>query len=254
MPRQGLGIGLGNSAGGIDPNAADFIIRAGITNAGQKSAINNLATSLKGAGLWSSFYGLYPIVGGTAGSHSENLISSSYDIVWNGTMNHSANGVKAAAEDAANYGDTTIPNNVAGNTSVSFGHYSRENFVTAVGHRAVIFNGLGGSFSPYVDGNHYVDSWEVTSRIGPIGGGIRSDGLLGSSRTASNDHRAYRNGAQIGSTSSGVQGAMNATTMMFGQSSHQIAFVYYAAGFTPTQNATLYTIVQAYQTALGRQV
>lgn len=82
--------------GGIpDPDALDFIERASITDATQKSAIFTLVTSLKTSGVWDKAKVIYPFVGGTATAHSQNLLSSSFAITWAGTVIHSATGVKS---------------------------------------------------------------------------------------------------------------------------------------------------------------
>lgn len=73
--------------------AHSFIERAGITNATQIAAINQLVVSAQDHGWWDKCDLIYPFVGGTAASHAQNLKSSSFTITWNGTVTHDANGI-----------------------------------------------------------------------------------------------------------------------------------------------------------------
>ncbi len=57
-------------AGQVDPDAAAFFTRAGITDATQKSAWNACVVSLKASGLWAKIELLYPLIGGNATAHS----------------------------------------------------------------------------------------------------------------------------------------------------------------------------------------
>jgi hypothetical protein len=89
--RCGLGLVAGPPAG--DPDAMAFFARASITDPTQKSAVTAMVRSLKSAGLWTSFYALYPFVGGNATAHAQNLRSASYAITWTNAPTHNANGI-----------------------------------------------------------------------------------------------------------------------------------------------------------------
>lgn len=67
-------------------------------------AINYLVRSLKEEGLWDKFIAIYPFIGRTAELHSYNLISSSsWQITWYGTVSHNAYGV--AGDGSTGYGN-----------------------------------------------------------------------------------------------------------------------------------------------------
>ena len=89
----------------IDADAQAFITATAITNSTIITAINNLVVSLKSDGLWNKIYFLYPMVGGTATTHSYNLRNIlSYQLTFNGTWTHSSNG--ALPNGSTGYADT----------------------------------------------------------------------------------------------------------------------------------------------------
>jgi hypothetical protein len=80
----------------MDVDAAAFITAASITDDAQETAVNNLVLSLKGAGLWSKFYAIYPFVGGTSTAHSKDL-KGAYNGTFGGAVTHDANGITGDA-------------------------------------------------------------------------------------------------------------------------------------------------------------
>lgn len=111
----GIGIGiqkkiqLGSSVN--EPEAAAFILAAGITDAAQKSALHNFVKDIKAinaidAGFVdfsnpanSTCIAIYPFVGGNATAHKFNLINplntdAAKRLVFNGTVTHNSRGIK----------------------------------------------------------------------------------------------------------------------------------------------------------------
>ena len=86
-----------------DPDATNYIARAGTTNEAVKIAINALVRDLKSSSLWQKWYVLYPFAGDNAASSAENLLSSSNRITWSGAVYHT-NGV--CGDGFTGYGDT----------------------------------------------------------------------------------------------------------------------------------------------------
>ncbi len=89
---------MGANGGGYDTNAQAFITAAGITDAGQKSAVNTLVLSLKSGNIWSKMKAVYPFVGGTATSHKFNLIdprdlNAAFRLSFVNGWTHSSTGV-----------------------------------------------------------------------------------------------------------------------------------------------------------------
>lgn len=252
---------------GVDPDAQAFITAAGITNPTQQSAINQLVADLKGYNLWTKMKAVYPIVGGTASSHSYNLINpSQYQVTWYPNLTHSSTGITKSF--TVGYGDTgLIPSSVFSNVnSVHCSFYSRTATVTSgdcydMGTiDATYTNGLG-MILPYA-GSVFLftinsAAWASTSN-GP------TDGLFCSSRTTSSSADLYRNTTSI--ATAGTSTALSAYPMSLmgfnvgGSTSSSFngtkewAFFSIGDGLNATDVSNLYTAVQAYQTTLGRQV
>ena len=78
-------------------------------------------------------------------------------------------------------------------------------------------------------------------------------------RNSSSSNTFYRNAINVASSTTGV-GAPSATVHILNRngsaaaSNGRLAFVSMGAGMTADQARDFYTLVQAYQTALGRQV
>ena len=58
----------------VDPDAAAFLAAAGLANAAQQEAVNELVIALKISNVWPRLRALYPMVGGTARAHALNLL------------------------------------------------------------------------------------------------------------------------------------------------------------------------------------
>lgn len=74
----------------FDSDAQAFFNAANITNATEKTAVNNLVIDLKSANLWSKMYAIYPFVGGSSASMKYNLkdprdINAAYRLSFLGT-------------------------------------------------------------------------------------------------------------------------------------------------------------------------
>lgn len=256
-----------------DPAASAFIAAAGITDAAQQIAIDNLVKGLKTDGLWTKMKAIYPFVGGTASTHKWNLkdprdLDAAFRLVFNGGWTHSSNG--ATPNGTNGYADTKlVPSSVLtlNNTHLSF--YSRTSAILNNQRDIAVF--VNGNFPCMSLGTNtgvqLSDSYSfATNRISAsIANAL---GFVNSSRTSSTSHKLYKSGSQIGSTDivaniltlpnqSIYIGAANTTpdpTLVQAYSTKQTAFASIGDGLTDTEAANLYTRVQAYQTALSRQV
>jgi len=230
-----------------DADAQNFFTRAGITDSTQKTAINTLTTSLKSAGLWTKMRALYPLVGGTAASHSHNLKSSSYQLTYAGPMAHSSDGIMGAggiAETGLNIQSTTPE-------SLAIGAYCKTNSPDASPD-------IGSYLSPY--------DYSITSRWN--GDGV-SYGNLGNENDACSatigDSRGfwivsritahqefYRNGGLVGSIDA-AQGPQPNSTWNIAGAQHIVALAFISDGLSDVECSQLSTMVETCQTALGRQ-
>ena len=100
------GVPLIPAGSSTDPDAQAFFTAAGITDATQQTAVNNLVVGLKNNNIWDKMKIIYPFVGGTDASHSYNLKDSTqYQITWTTGVTHNSNGVKGATSGTG-HGDT----------------------------------------------------------------------------------------------------------------------------------------------------
>jgi hypothetical protein len=261
-------LATGTAAPTVDPDAQAFITAAAITDPTQQSAVNQLVVDLKGYGVWTKMKALYPFVGGTASTHKFNLknpldTDAAFRLVFNGGWTHSVNGVKPNGVNG--FADTfVLPNVNLINNNTHLSYYCREN----ISGGFIDFGTQdGGSLSVYnYAGTYYSDQYNTgTGRTSSANADTR--GFITGSRTASNVHKLFRNGSQIGTTGTGSSSGLNTIvrSIFFGAarfnstsalyfSSRQYSFASIGDGLTDTESSNFYTAVQTFQTALNRQV
>lgn len=251
--------------GNFNTYAINFITAASITDPTQQAAIYQLSYDLINTGLMDRMIAVYPFVGGNATSHSFNLkdprdADVAYRLAFSGGWTHSSTGILPNGTNT--YANTYI------NTSTAipqerhhFSYYSRT-------------GGLAGSTSTEIgsnDGSRFVQfmlgyrfytgnsttfvSWTTTTN---------ATGHWVANKLAYDDRRVYRNGTReaILTTSVTTQlanfplfiGARSTSGTPNQYTSKECAFCTIGFDLTDTQVATLYTIVQNFQTTLGRQV
>jgi hypothetical protein len=246
------------SGGGVDPDAQAFITAAGITNPTQQGAINTLVVDLKGYSIWTKFKAIYPIVGGTASSHSVNLKTpGTYNLTFATGWTHSANGMTPLNT----YADTgLIPNSVLSANSEHCSVYLRTNinsFQCDIGTannttQSNIFPNFSGTFYPRVQASN-----------GGIAVNLNTAAFFIANRVASNEVQGWRNTTKytISNNSTGrstftywlADLNLNGGTGSV-RSTRQQAFATIGDGLTDTDVTNLYTAIQAYQTTLSRNV
>jgi len=260
-----------NSQTIYDSNAQAFFDAAGITNSTQKSAVNQLVLDLKSNSLWSKMYVIYPFVGGTSTTTKYNLVDpTTYTITWNGGITFSTTGVQS--NGTSGYGNTgwnpkTFNSLTAITASLSLSVYSTsissndgEEYGVANGQPAIQMLARRSS------GNALFDNYNSTN--GRVQGSVAtSAGLFTSSRTAQNELKGYRNATQVGSTLTTNQNTADITTSLnynlyvlaqnnagttASYSTRNLAFMHIGAGLTSSEVSTFYTIIQTFQTTLGR--
>lgn len=239
----------------FDPDAQAFFTAASITDATEKSAVNQLVLDLKAASIWSKMIGLYPYVGSAETPHSFNLKNpATFQISWQGSTIHDANGW---INNVNGFGLVAITSADLTANSFAFGFYNRtdtndgsDDFKDATGglFRSIFFS----------DNNWYSDNpfnggaGRLVVAMGPP----TRQGSFTASRTAANAIAAYRNGVSL-ATGAGAQGDISALTefdLGGTGTNHQYAMHYFSSGLTAGEVANFYTAVQAFQTTLGRQV
>ena len=243
-----------------DPDAQAFITAASITDPTQQSAINTLVTDLKGYSIWTKFKAIYPIVGGVASSHAVNLKSpGTYNLTFATGWTHSANGM-TPLNTLAN--TSLIPNSVLSLNSTHIAYYSRTNI--AEGVYDIGTQTLGNDYLA-LNARNPANNFRVLVNDGGIGDFSNSDsrGLFVVNRTSASVRNSFINGvkklndttsATARSTNSIYLGSLNNAGSAAAFSTKQCAFASIGDGLTDTDAANFYTAVQAYQTALSRNV
>lgn len=275
----------------VDADADAFISAATITDPTQQLAIKNLVGQLKRFDLWSKMKAIYPFIGGTAASHKWNLkdprdLDAAYRLVFYGGWTHSATGALGNGTNA--YADTYF---IASNAGLALydGHLSYYNRNSTAPTKSESYIGVGSNTVNWV-GKEMWMIWhdQATNPDTMIAMQHTSTGTFG------NDHGAafatntrtglwmqsrltsdpttlkiFNNGTALANATSNISGqavntrsifinAWNNFTAGFPYAQNfcinECSFASIGNGLSNTDAANLYTIVQQYQTTLGRQV
>ena len=249
-----------------DSASLAFFTAAGITDQTQKSAINTLVTDLKSSTygtLWTSVFTgmpIHPIVGGSASAHAVNLRNpGTNNITWTGGITHSSTG--ALGNGTTGFGDDGFVLSVGQTLNNSgFSFYSGTNNAVNGIDMGANDGATNTRLSLYFGG---VRPLADISGVNINTGASRSDGFFTISNTSNVVTKSYRSGSQINTTSSATV-ALTARSMYYlaqntsgtagSFSNREMRFGCKHTGLTAQQAADLYTIVQRFQTTLGRNV
>jgi len=252
-----------------DSDAQAFITAAAITDATQQSAIDTLVKGLKTDGIWTKMKAIYPFVGGTASTHKYNLkdprdLDAAFRLVFNGGWTHSSTG--ATPNGTNGYADTKLNPSIslASQNSSHMSYYSRTNNDGTYIEMGSNIDAKRIVLHVKYNGDAYYDQNDQTSggRLSFSMAAINSSCFSLMSRTANNLQIGQVNGINKGINTNTMTsampnaniyvGAFNNSTLIY--TNRQCAFSSIGDGLTDTESANLYTRVQAYQTALSRQV
>ena len=259
---------LGGAA--TDADAQAFITAAGITDATQKTAVNQLVLDLKSANIWTKMKAIYPIVGGSATTHKWNLkdprdLDAAFRLTFSTGWTHASTGMTPSNA----YANTFLaPSTILTLNNTHNSVYIRTN-IDELGYDIGVSKttGTAGYFMNAVRylNNLYSDQYNTTTgRI--TAANTDSRGLFTSTRTSSNVFKVFKNNSQLGTTQTGASGAISGitNTIYIGSlnqdssqvypSTKQYAFISIGDGLTDTEAANFYTAVNTYQTTLGRNV
>lgn len=250
----------------FDPSATAFFSAAGITDATQKAAVNRLVVDLKSStygNLWTNVFTgmpIHPIVGGSASAHAVNLRNpGTNNITWTGGVTHSSTG--ALGNGTTGFGDDGFVLSVGQTLNNSgFSFYSGTDNTTNGIDMGCNDGATNTRLSLYFGG---VRPLADISGVNINTGAARSDGFFTISNTVNVVTKSYRSGSQINTTSSATI-ALTARSMYYlaqntsgtagSFSNREMRFGCKHTGLTAQQAADLYTIVQRFQTTLGRNV
>jgi hypothetical protein len=252
-----------------DPDAQAFITAAAITDATQQDAIDALVVGLKTDGIWSKMKAIYPFVGGTASAHKWNLkdprdLDAAFRLVFNGGWTHSSTG--ATPNGTNGYADTKLNDTSLTPNSSHMSYYSRTNALSST-YEIGIYNGTKGIWLGLRQSSGSVFTggiFQAGTSLEASVANLNSTGYYIGGKNGNTTTKFYKNGANVLSIAKADTTATNTTiylaslnqngTPSFGFSTKQVAFSSIGDGLTDTEAANLYTRVQAYQTALSRNV
>ena len=238
--------------------------------------LNKLVLDLKSAGLWAKMNAIYPFIGGTSDLHKWNLkdpqdTDAAYRLTFlGGTYStHDALGYRAnqigVTVGAAGYATTHfIPRNSLTQDSTHLAFYSTQDVSPHDRAEMGCFTWGGMANSRFhiiarylgVNSYYYGMSEQGTSNVGVPA----ASGLFVAARTGATIQTAYRNGVNLNSSSTqsiplpDTSVYIGAINEFANRSDIPCGFASIGSGLDDRNNTDLYNIVQAYQTALNRQV
>jgi hypothetical protein len=252
---------------GIDPDAEAFIIAAGINKPIQEAAINDLVIGLKADGLWNKMKAIYPFVGGTATAHKFNLkdprdLDAAFRLVFFGGWVHDINGSQPNGTNAvANTYFNPSLHNINNSSHISY--YSRTLFVDANAVAEIGCLAPGGTQRNLINASFAGTTYCLPNNNNELVVNFLSNGVgfYLASRTSATAIIGQRNSTQYTGSATTTRlnqvigiGAAGFSGSWAFYSPRQTAFSSIGDGLTDTEAANLYTRVQAFQTALSRQV
>lgn len=249
--------------------AVKFIDSSGITNQTEKDAICTLVKQLKDSSLWTSMLAIYPFVGGTASSSKWNLVNpvnsnSAFRLDFFGGWTFASAGAKPNGINAYAITYFVPINSWASDTSISFGYYSTTNTSATQVEMGInaptagdILLELNTSGTTYLRAN-------IPTTHNTTFADANSLGFYVGSRISSTQEKCFKNGV-LKATGVFTKSSFYAdsrpiylaawnkppSTPSY-YSSKNCTFSFIANGLTDSEIATLYNIVLAFNTTLGR--
>ena len=267
------------SSGGvaIDADAQAFFDR--VTTAGgsltntEKTAVNTLVIALKANSLWTPMKAIYPMVGASAAACAQNLKSASFSGTFFGGVTYASTGV--TGNGTTGYFDTLLaPSGNLTNNSTHISYYSRtDNNAAAVDGVDIGVTGLLANAYLPVEFFRSRTTDQMQTALYNYGSptfltatNTNSLGFFVGNRTSNVVVNSWKNGTKLGTNTNTETQNITTVTQNFYLSAlnldgaavqfsiRQCAFASIGDGLDDTQAGNLYTRVQAFQTALSRQV
>lgn len=254
-----------SSSSRVDINADRFYLSAQTTNVIQQDAVNRLIKDLKDNSLWPKMSSIYLFLTTAAANQRINAFDTTIrNITFNGGATYTLSGYTPNGTNGfANTGTLVTSTNIP-QDSVHLALYSRTNVLSGTS----IDFGCNSTTPVYLymrtrDGSNRFDMSLNSGLQANLFSNSDSSGFFVASRTASNRVAAFRNGVFLGSGTTASTGRPavaltigglnnNGTVQNF--SSKQFAYASIGTGLTDAECLTYNTIIQRFQTTLGRNV
>jgi hypothetical protein len=244
---------------GYLPLTTAWIAATGETSTTILNALNTFEAGLIANSLTTKFNALYPFVGGDSTKHRYNFINTAtFQLTFNGFWTHAATGALPNGTNAyANTGLTPSTTLSLNNTHLSV--YSRTN--TNVGADI----GCGSTGAAFQLDSRTAGNYRGIANNLTFATVANADsrGWFTISRTSSTLLTTYKNGASSATsavvsisrpTTGLVLGARNNNGTIDSYTSRELAFASIGSGLSSGEASTLYTLIQAFQTSLSRNV
>jgi hypothetical protein len=259
-----------------DPDTTAYLTATGLSEPTYGHTLDALVKNLKTAGLWTKMNAIYPFIGGTAALHQWNLkdprdLDAAYRLTYSNsasTTHSTALGYRPNAQGQnanGGYADTHfIPLGVLTQDSTHLSWYSLQDTPAADRAEFGAFNWGGMATSRFhiiarytgVNAYYYGMSENASTNVPSPA----ASGLFVTSRTGPTTTTPYRNGVKLGSSSEASVALpdrplwLGAINNFNNRSDIPVGFASIGSGLNDQNVTDLYNIVQAYQTALSRQV
>jgi len=253
-----------------DSDAQNFLNVTYTTNQTQANAINYLVLGLKSFNLWTKMIALYPFVGGNEYSHKFNLkdprdLDAAFRLTFYGPWVHSTTGV--LPNGSSTYCETYLtPSTSMSINDCGISYYNRtSNAFSNFPNHGIIPTSTNNRFYVSPQSTHSAIIGTESASFWIQYADSDKKGFYSDVRTATNSRTSYKNGVVKGTnTNNDTGGSLPSLTFQFGKANIQFATATYTfdelaifvlhQGLTDTDAANFYTVVQNYNTILGRQV
>lgn len=243
------------------------------SNALYQDIIDDTFKSLKSSNLYSKIQAFYPFLGTTQAQHKWNAknpldVDAAFRLVFTGGGTHSNLGYQCNGTNA--YANTFLTPSVVQNINSN-------GFTITVGTNNSVVGSAAEEMGAYVSETNSsvltakedntlftrIASFNNNTNVNRvrITGTNEARGIYTGTKTASNLHKLIRNSVVLGSgkgagTLPSVPvwiGALNLNNSPYGYSNQRIQFVAIHEGLTDAEVQTLHTIIDAFETAVGRK-
>lgn len=254
--------GLYPPGAGVDPDAQAFITAAVLTNPVHQSAIDTLVKGFKANGTWGKYHAIYPLIGGTANSHKYNLkdprdLDEAFRVTWSGNISHTPNGVQGDA--STGYGDTQYSGVLGGMGCYTLTGGDRPDICMGrdLGsvRNLISPNWANGT---YWDAVNFTNTRITTTPTWSTPGWLSFSYAPGIDLFAMRQGTVYTNGSTpstpyFSGASIHILGSNRGVNPSY-RSSRVYSFFTLSSFLTRSEAAVDYTVINTYQTALGRHV
>jgi hypothetical protein len=249
---------------GLDSDVASFFARVtaagGSLTVNEQIAVNQLVLDLKANNIWNSMLVIYPMVGASASACAQNLKSSSFSGTFSGGWTFASTGVTPNGTNGY-MNSSLVPSTSLTQNSAHISGYSRTDSLSGGLFGSYNTSATNGLYTnPKFTGNQQQSA--NNSSPGSANTSTNSNGFWINSRIVSTTFKIYRNSSIFQTSSSNSTGLTSysiyigginaAGTIEYGN--REVAFASIGTGLSDTDASNLYTVVQAFQTSLSRQV